>query len=163
MLSHTLFKRWNGRFFERVALRDLGLIIQLGHLGGDRCLGPVPAPRDFVVIHTNGLHPANIQYCQCSKSYLSGTRLQQLLRMKLYPSTIADPTTCCTFDTLKTFHTITLQSKITVFDYYSSLEKLTDNTGLGVRYVSVYAIMSISYHLTVICVGSSQVLHAYCS
>lgn len=35
------------------------------------------------------------------------------------------------------FHTMTLQSKMSSYDYYKTLEKLTDNTGLGVRYVSV--------------------------
>ena len=114
----------------------MGLVIQLGHMSGSRCLAPVAAPSAFVVIHTNGLHPVNIQYCQCSQIYLSGSRIEQLLRCKLFPATTAEPSTAATFEVLKTFHTATLQSKITAYDFFMTLEKLTDNTGLGTTYVS---------------------------
>lgn len=37
---------------------------------------------------------------------------------------------------LEQFHMLTLQSKITAYDYYTTLTKLTDNTGVGKTYVS---------------------------
>lgn len=114
----------------------MGLVITLGHTDGSICHASVAAPRSFVVIHTNGMHPVNIQFCQCSQVHKSGTRVQQLMRHRLFPATLTDPSTCCTFAVLKHFHTTTLQSKITTFDYYMTLEKMTDNTGLGIRYVS---------------------------
>ena len=108
----------------------MGLVVQLGHPLGQRCMAPMPAPQDFVVIHMNGMHPLNVQYCHCSHSYLSSSQIEQLMRMKLYLATVADPNTCCTSDILENFHIVTLQSKVTMYDYYMSMEKLTDNTGL---------------------------------
>ena len=114
----------------------MGLVLQLGHMSGSRCQAPVAAPSTFVVIHTNGLHPVNMQYCQCSQIHLSGFRIEQLLRCKLFPATMAEPSTAATFEVLETFHTTTLQSKIAAYDFFRTLEKLTDNTGLGITYVS---------------------------
>ncbi|KAF7797641.1 hypothetical protein EIP86_008841 [Pleurotus ostreatoroseus] len=125
---------WNGRFFKKIDLKDIGLVVQLGHAPGEKCPAPSPAPRDFLVIHTNGFHPINVLYCQCDRVHIAGTRVQQLLRSELFPATMQDPHTCCTFRVLETFHILTLQSKINQYDYYKSLEKLTDNTGLRMRY-----------------------------
>ncbi|GJF00807.1 CxC2 domain-containing protein [Phanerochaete sordida] len=127
-------KQWNGRFFESVTLKDIGLVIQLGHLRGEYCSAPSAAPRSFVVIHTNGLHPVNVQYCQCDRQKAAGTKLQQLLRYELYPATLEEPTTCCTFRGLEHFHLLTLQSKVTAYDYYLTLTKLTDRAGIRQRY-----------------------------
>lgn len=86
-------------------------------------------------MHTNGLHPVTLQYCQCNLSNRAGDRVQQLLRMELYPATLYDPTTFCTFRLLETFHILTLQSKINATDFYESLVRLTDNLGIGRPYV----------------------------
>lgn len=131
-------------YFENITLQDLGLIIQLGHNPGNPCRAPACSSRSFVVIHTNGLHPVNIQFCQCGQLRDSGARIQQLLRYKLFPATVTDPSTCCTFELLEHFHLLTLQSKISLYDFYSTLEKLTDNTGLGVSYVGENCLVYIS-------------------
>lgn len=128
-------QQWNGRFAKRIELKDIGVVIQLGHPAGERCPAPVPAPRDFLVIDVNGFHPMNILFCQCDQVHLAGNRTQQLLRSDLFGATTQDPRTCCTLRVLKHFHLLTLQSKINAYDYYKSLEKLTDNTGLNMRYV----------------------------
>ncbi|EKM49499.1 uncharacterized protein PHACADRAFT_106782, partial [Phanerochaete carnosa HHB-10118-sp] len=120
-------KCWNGRFFESISLKDIGLVVQLSHQPGEHCSAPSTAPRSFVVLHTNGFHPVNLQFCQ----------LQQLLRYELYPATLDDPTTCCTFRTLETFHLLTLQSKLMAYDYYITLTKLTDCVSIGQRYVNL--------------------------
>ncbi|KAI0682315.1 hypothetical protein BC835DRAFT_1311595, partial [Cytidiella melzeri] len=125
---------WDGSYFRPVTLRDLGLVIQLGHEPGSRCPAPFPAHCDFIVIHTDGFHPVSMQYCQCSRVDMSGSRAQQLLQRRLYPATLMEVSTCCTFAVLRLFHVLTLQSKVTAFDYYTTLEKLTDNTTLGHRY-----------------------------
>lgn len=46
-----------------------------------------------------------------------------------------DPTTCCTFTLMEHFHLTTLQSKTSAHDYYATLCKLTDNTGITTTYV----------------------------
>ena len=117
-------------------LAALGLTVQLGHFPGAPCLYPIPGPVDFMVLHTNGWHPVNIAYCQCNQATRPGTQIQQLLRYELYPATTGDPTTCATFRALEMYHILTLQSKITVYDYYLSMNNLTDNTGVDVNWVS---------------------------
>ncbi|GJE90469.1 CxC2 domain-containing protein [Phanerochaete sordida] len=122
---------WNGKFFAVTTLQQLGLVIQLGHPPGEHCAIPAAAPRSFVVIHTNGFHPVNVQFCQCDKQYRAGTRVQQLLRRELWPATLDDPSTCCTFRVLEMFHMLTLQSKVTAYDFYLTLQKTTDRFNIG--------------------------------
>ncbi|GJF00836.1 hypothetical protein PsYK624_171380 [Phanerochaete sordida] len=105
--------QWNGKFFEATTLQSLGFILQLGHPHGEPCLAPTAASRNFMVMHTNGFHSMTVQYCQCDKQYRAGTSVQQLLRYELYPATLDNPSTCCTFRLLETFHMLTLQSKVT--------------------------------------------------
>lgn len=132
----NVIQKWNGSFYEQVSLAELGLVIQLGHLPHKTCPNPEHAPRNFVVIHTNGFHSVRLRYCQCNDASQAGNHVQQLLRHELYPASIVSPTTCCTMRMLEHFHMLTLQSKITAYDYYHSLEKLTDNIGLLSRVVS---------------------------
>ena len=129
-------KYWNGRYFEATTLKDLGLVVQVGHPPGVKCRNPQPGPRDFMVMHTNGLHPVAVQFCDCDKLYEAGDALCQLLRYELYPATIVNPTTCFTFRLLDTFQILTLQSKIAAYDFYMSMDYLGDNAGLGTSHVS---------------------------
>jgi hypothetical protein len=66
----------------------------------------------------------------------AGDRTQQLLQAKLYGATLTDPTTFMTFRLLDHFHVLTLQSKMNMYDFYKSLEKITDHSSLGAHYVS---------------------------
>ncbi|KAJ3717891.1 hypothetical protein C8R42DRAFT_644500 [Lentinula raphanica] len=59
-----IVERWNGKFFERISLRDIGVTIQLGHQLGQLCINP-RVVRDFTVIHTNGIHTVDLSYCNC--------------------------------------------------------------------------------------------------
>ena len=43
------------------------------------------------------------------------------------------PQTAFTFEMLDTFHLLTLQSKISAYDYYSSLENKTNNVSKSVK------------------------------
>lgn len=128
-------QRYTGRDFVKTTLQEIGLVIQLGHSPHEQCPVPAIAPRNALVLHTNGHHPVNLLFCNCDKVHQSGDRVQQLLRAELYPATLTDPTTYCTFRMLEQFHVLTLQSKISAYDYYISLEKITDNSGLGRHYV----------------------------
>ncbi|KAK7024195.1 hypothetical protein VNI00_016503 [Paramarasmius palmivorus] len=132
---------WNGTHFERISLRRLGLVIQLDHPDGSRCPLPAKGPAEFTVLDITGLHHVSLNFCGCTSSVWSQTRVQQqrweqLLLYEWFPSTTTRPKTACTFCCLHQFHLMTLTGKITAFDYYRSLERLTDNTGkaLGSRY-----------------------------
>ncbi|EKM49373.1 uncharacterized protein PHACADRAFT_33448 [Phanerochaete carnosa HHB-10118-sp] len=122
--------QWNRRFFEATTLQSISLVIQLGHLYGEVCLVPTLAPRSFTVIDTNGFHSVTVQFCEFDHQEQAGTRLQQLLRYELYSATFDDPSTCCTFHLMETFHLLTLQSKVTVYDFYLFLQKTTNCFGL---------------------------------
>ena len=139
--DHTddVSQRWTGRFFESVTLQSMGLVLQLGHSPGERCAAPVVGPRSFVVMHTNGFHPVTVQFCQCDHLRTAGTHVQQLLRHELYPATLEDPSTCATFRLMETFHMLTLQSKVTAYDFYLALQKLTDRLGIKKPFVRIPA------------------------
>ena len=126
---------WDGTLFRKTSLSDLGLVIQLGHVDGESCACPEPAPANFMVLDTNGWHPVTLAYCKCDNRGRAGTRVQQLLRYELYPATLGEPSTCATLRLLDTYHALTLQSKITVYDYYVSLKNMTDATGISVTWV----------------------------
>ncbi|KAF7965306.1 hypothetical protein HWV62_44514 [Athelia sp. TMB] len=118
--------KWNTRFFERTSLRELGLRVQLGHASGRWCCSFKAGNKDFVVIHTNGIHTIHLEFCRCN----GVPRHTQLLRTGWYPATPLKPQTCVTMEVLRLFHTLHLQGKTTGFSFYKSLEYLTDNTGL---------------------------------
>ncbi|KAJ7782301.1 hypothetical protein DFH07DRAFT_764466 [Mycena maculata] len=124
-------EKWEGNSFEKVWLKDLGLRIQLGHPTRKRCYNPVPAHKDFVVLHANGIHLVNVDFCACAEALDHGEHHIQLLRRNWFPSSDVRPRTCATFELLDSFMMQTLQAKTTMYDFYGALEKLTDNTWGG--------------------------------
>lgn len=130
-------QKWNGQFFENTTLKNLGLTLQLGHPPGQVCLAPALGPLACAVIHMNGIHPVNIPFCQCTQLARASDTTKQLLWAGLYGATLTDPTTFCSIEVLQHFHLLTLQSKITAYDYYMALQKLTDVGRLGKQFVSL--------------------------
>lgn len=124
-----LFQKWNGVYFERTSLKKLGLRIQLGHPPGEKCLHPLTcADDDFCVVDVNGVHDVGIDFCACGRSTQQHT--VQLLRARLYPATVTAPKTAATYACLEAFELMSYESKITAFEYYQTLMRLTDNTGV---------------------------------
>jgi hypothetical protein len=111
-------------------LKTLGLRVQLGHRVGDRCAGATPLHASVVVLHTNGIHEVAVDACDCERRLWAGSPEEQLQRAGWFPATDDRPRTCATFEVLDTFLTLTYQAKTTMYDYYSVLEKLTNNTGI---------------------------------
>ncbi|KAH6886031.1 hypothetical protein BKA70DRAFT_1465400 [Coprinopsis sp. MPI-PUGE-AT-0042] len=125
-IEPLFLKRWNDRFFEKSSLHALGLSFQLGHSGG-QCDRSVPGPSHFTVFHTTGVHKVNVRFCDCR----TVDRLSQLLRARWFPSTHERTQTVFTFDAIEQFQELTLQGKTTLYDYYHTLIRLTDNMRLG--------------------------------
>ncbi|KAJ6487280.1 hypothetical protein C8R47DRAFT_1216473 [Mycena vitilis] len=123
-------QKWEGRFFVKKTLGDLKMRIQVGHTFPERCMVPHAAKTDFVILHTNGIHEVNVDYCGCGAAFDAGAPEVQLLRAGFFPATHERPQTCATLAVLEKFHQDTLQSKMTMYDFYGVLEKLTDNTGI---------------------------------
>jgi hypothetical protein len=126
--SYTRLQHWNGQFFERVTWKDLGLRIQLGHPIGEECPLRSPASGDaFIVIDSHGVHEVGLDFCGCG---IHGTMVQQLLRRRLYPATISNPTTAATFRALRHFQLLSFESKCSAHQYFQTLLRESDNTGL---------------------------------
>ena len=115
--------------FVRAALIDVSLTIQLGHADGSYCSNPVPPRQGFCVVDTNGHHTVAIRFCRCNRTAESGSPMQQLLRRDLYSATHLEPHTAFTFRLMEHYHIQSLQGKISMYDYYESLERMADNTG----------------------------------
>jgi hypothetical protein len=125
---------WNGTFFKRCTLKSLGLRIQLGHTLGDPCPNPATAAGDdFIIIGSHTVDEVGLDYCNCSRSK---PRPIQLLRMRLYPATGTNPHSAATFAALDHFNLMSLESKCSAYEFYNSLARETDNTGLKPSQVS---------------------------
>lgn len=96
-------------------------MVPLNH-GGHPCPGAVETIQDFVVIDVSGIHILNLSVCKCYQMGLLTTLRNQLLRHRLFPATLKLPQAAFTFNLLNTFHLLTLQSKIAVFDFYRATE-----------------------------------------
>ncbi len=103
--------------------------VQLGHDPGDRCFHPKRAfGDDFVVLDVMGIHEVGVDFCGCDKNY-AVDHPTQLLRARWYPATSVDPKTAATFGLLEHFHVLSLQSKVSGWEFYTTLARRTDNTG----------------------------------
>ncbi|KAF8867839.1 hypothetical protein BD779DRAFT_1463482 [Infundibulicybe gibba] len=121
-------KQWNGLYFAKQSLKHIGLRIQLGHHLNQPCPNPVAAPGDdFVVIHTNGIHCVGLDFCNCGRSQ---NHHIQLLRARFFPATTLAPKTAATFEVLHAFQMTSFMSKISGFEYYHALARITNNLGV---------------------------------
>lgn len=121
---------WNGTFFLATTLKSLGLRIQLGHPLRERCTNPTPAHGDeFVVLDLTGIHEVGLDFCGCAEG--SQLPVLQILRKGWYPATSVAPKTAATFNALDFFQLLTFESKASAYEFYHTLSRLTDNTGIG--------------------------------
>ncbi|KAG1796861.1 hypothetical protein EV424DRAFT_1475159 [Suillus variegatus] len=129
-VHHPLHRlqKWNGQYFERISLKALDLHIQLGHITGQQCVNPCHAFNDdFVIINIFGIHKVSLDFCGCA---IAESHMQQLLQMSLFPSTTSDPKTAVTFHILEQYHLLSFESKISAYEFYHGLRRMSDNTGL---------------------------------
>ncbi|KAJ3565721.1 hypothetical protein NP233_g7455 [Leucocoprinus birnbaumii] len=138
-------QKWTGTHFTPTSLRDIGLILYIGHQGK-----PCPVStytKDMVIVHVNGIHHCAVQFCDCNDiipNYL------QLFLARYFPATPHMPSTAFTFSALETFHQLSLCSKITAYDYFDTLKKLTNHAfpqRVDDRYKELMAIMRVWRHL----------------
>ncbi|KAJ7814729.1 hypothetical protein B0H13DRAFT_2218818, partial [Mycena leptocephala] len=119
---------WSDGFFKKSSLKSLGLRIQLGHPLGQPCPNPArSAGDDFVIVTAHTIDEVALDFCNCSQSK---PRPTQLLRMRLYPATGTNPRSAATFAALDRFNMMCLESKCSAYEFYNSLARETDNTGL---------------------------------
>ncbi|KAI6009436.1 hypothetical protein F5J12DRAFT_905029 [Pisolithus orientalis] len=84
-------REWNGRYFTSKTLKELGLIMQLGHPIGKRCCRPWSFLKDeFVVMHRNRIHIVSLTFCGCETT---DSYTQQLLCIHWLPAPSNKPHT----------------------------------------------------------------------
>lgn len=132
-----LVQKWNGTFFENTSLKDLGLHKQLNHRDGQICLN-FDQHDDFVILSNHGIHEVSIRFCACESALHP---VKQLLRHRLWPATTTNPKTAATFNCLERFQLESFEGKLTVFEYYHSLLRGTDNTGVRPPRVSLLSFL----------------------
>jgi hypothetical protein len=120
-------QQWQATHFARTSLGSLGLVIFLGH-DMQHCPNAHRSSkgRPFVVVHTNGIHNINIDFCRCNNA-TDGSDSFQLTAAGLFPATVDKPETVFTFAMLKDFHAHTLASKKSAYDHFIAIKKLTNN------------------------------------
>ncbi|KAG2031834.1 hypothetical protein BDR03DRAFT_936192 [Suillus americanus] len=105
--------------------------VQLGHPISQPCVLPRPAfDNDFVLIDTHGLHKLGLDFCSCETSE---THVKQLLHHGWFPSMPTDPRTAAMFRLLHYYQILSFESKASAYEFYHSLVRLTDNTGMMKR------------------------------
>lgn len=137
-------QEWNGTYFERRSLKDIGLRVQLGHPRGEKCYRPISSVKDdFIVIHCNGVHAVALDFCGCE---LAEKPSHQLLRKRWFPASSDKPRTAVSFAVLEQFQLLSFESKVSMYEFYRALMRLSDNTGLEdtkVRYHRCFSISAI--------------------
>ncbi|PBK70546.1 hypothetical protein ARMSODRAFT_1018078 [Armillaria solidipes] len=139
---------WTGSYFKKTTLGDLGLVVQLGHKLGQTCLIPAIV-HSFVVIDVDGIHTVRMGFCECTRN-VESERYRQLLRSRLWPATTIYPQTAATFRVLNLFQVLSFMSKVSAYEFYHTVARLSDNTGLHQppdRYDSFLRIMREWRHL----------------
>ncbi|KAF9017023.1 hypothetical protein BDZ89DRAFT_933846, partial [Hymenopellis radicata] len=146
-----IIREWDGERFRKVTLRSMGLRVYLGHEDGSRCFMPRVDPHPLVVMHVTGLHEVSVRYCNCLEAI---PRRQQLLRFGWYPATVHRPATCATLQLLDLFHGLTLNGKLSAYNFYKTLVYITDALG-----IKVPKVRSRSHKIST-CSGFKALAHA---
>ncbi|KAF9490476.1 hypothetical protein BDN71DRAFT_1523131 [Pleurotus eryngii] len=120
-------ERWTEEsYFVPQSLKALGLRIQLGHDLGKICLNPCRAKGDtFVIIDIQGVHEVGLDFCGCQTAQLLTV---QLLQRGLFPSTVTTLQTAATFQVLDLFQMLSVEGRLSAFEFYKTLVRITDKT-----------------------------------
>ncbi|KAK0493893.1 hypothetical protein EDD18DRAFT_1077920, partial [Armillaria luteobubalina] len=128
MCSPThIIQYWNRDYFDKIPLKKLGLRYQVGHLVGEACAHPRPAfGSHFTIVDTNGIHDVTLDFCNCLRECPLTSQLQCAW---LFPGTVMEPRIAVTVAALEQFQMLTFMGKVSAYEYYQSLGRLSDNTG----------------------------------
>lgn len=114
--------------WQKFSLALAGLRITLGHSDGTVCAQPKHHVKSFVVLHTNGIHEVNLQFCRCTAEFVDLP--EQLLRHRWWPATTIKPKTAATFEVLDAFDAQSGTGKQNTYDFYNGLVVVSDGEGL---------------------------------
>ncbi|KAF8235533.1 hypothetical protein L208DRAFT_1256802, partial [Tricholoma matsutake] len=123
-----IIEEWKNGFFQWTTLQNLGLCMQLGHQLQSSCPFRHQGHKDFVVLHINGIHSINVDFCGCDG--VPAPR-EQLLEVGWWPSTPLKPQSAASMAVLWSFHILNLQGQIAPTDFYRALEQMMVGNGLS--------------------------------
>ncbi|KAI0686904.1 hypothetical protein C8T65DRAFT_590675 [Cerioporus squamosus] len=124
-----ILQQWTSKMWKKTSLRELGFVFQLGHEGGT-CPCPAPKTRRLVVGDVTGIHEVQVRFCECLDNNEQFThQWVQVFRQGWFPATTNRPATTFTFRMLNVFQELNSQGKTTLYDYWRTLERVTDNSG----------------------------------
>ncbi|KAG1760811.1 hypothetical protein EDD22DRAFT_980457 [Suillus occidentalis] len=110
-------EEWTGSFFQCTTLKYLGMQVQLGHNPGHRCHNPcLSSGNNFVIIDVSGIQEIALDFCGCENTQI---HFKQLLQ------------TAATFNVLEHYHLLSFELKVLAYEFYHSLVRQSDNTGLS--------------------------------
>ncbi len=125
-------QKWNRTFFKKKSLKEIGLQIQMNHIDMV-CGNPCAAMTDFTVLDVNGIHKVAVDFCAHEECLLDQV---QLLRYGWFPATVWYTQSCATFQLLEHFQTVSLASKISIYEYYQGLMCMMDAMEVSLPKVS---------------------------
>ncbi|KAJ3738532.1 hypothetical protein EV360DRAFT_58115 [Lentinula raphanica] len=102
-----------------------GHTIPLGH-GGIPC-PKASEPMLMTLVDVNGIHATRVSFCQCTDH----SKWRQLFDANFFSATVDQPQTAFTFELLRHWTILNLQSKITAHHYVAALHRQTDNVFTG--------------------------------
>lgn len=115
---------WQDNHFMWTSLHELSATLQLGHSGF-----PCPNRQSGLqghlttIVHINRIYQICVEYCFCGWPVAEP---HQLVHVHLFPATIAKPATAFTFILLNDYHAHSLSSKKSAYDYFDTLQKVTN-------------------------------------
>lgn len=108
--------------WSKQSLADDGMELYLGH-GGLSCPVPDKVATDVHIVHEHGIHTFPVLFCCCIDGPSTN---RQLIDFGLWPGSWKKHRTAFTFNTMRTFHLLSLQSQMSAYDYIQYLARSTD-------------------------------------
>lgn len=119
-------EKWNGVFFERTSLGDLGLELFCGH-DGLRCPSTsTDSMTMMTIVASGGSHTLPVYSCCCSIG-ANHSFAEQLFLMGLFPATDTSPESAATFQALDDFDIHNLCGKESIWDYFEVVRRKTNS------------------------------------
>jgi len=150
-------EKWTGSFFQATSLNEEGFTLNLCH-DGVSCPGsnpeaetqntqagtqgtgggtqetkagtqgaqqPAGDKKCLVVVDVSGVHQLQIGWCRCKDAPAADI---QLLRRRLFPASISNPSTAFTFGLLNHFYIDSVECKTSALSFFSKLRRLTNDS-----------------------------------
>ena len=115
-------------------------MVYLGH-GRDLCTSGIS--KRIIVMHVNGIHIVNANFCECGMDMTGLSHYTQILRAHWFPATPTNPSTAFTLQLLDLFEVTSFKGKISGHDFYSAISMLRDNSCGGSKIVTTFTHFSI--------------------